>query len=70
MTLRNALGIKTDEKLLNAVRFAPEHRLGAGELLEQRVSFVYGSMGTRDNNVTKEQVRQAIIEQQGGVLHK
>ena len=70
MTFRNFLGIKTDETLLNLVRLAPEHRLSARELLEQCMSFVYGSLGTRNNNVTKEQVRQAIIEHQGGVLPK
>jgi len=70
MTLRSVLDIKTDERLLNAVRSAPQHRLDADELFEQRVSFVYGSMGARDGNVTKEQVRQVIMEQQGGVLHR
>lgn len=70
MTFRSVLSLKTDEKLLNAVRLASQHRLSADQLLEQRVSFVYGSMGKQENAMTKEQVRQVILEQQGAVLAK
>jgi len=70
MNLNSVLSLKTDDKLLAAVRLASQHRLNADELLEQRVSFVFGSMSSRDSGVTKDQVRQVILEQQGGVLHK
>lgn len=67
MSFRNVLSLKTDEKLLDAVRVASQQRLNADQLLEQRVSFVYGSMGKQDNSMTKERVRQVILEQQGAV---
>ena len=70
MILEGVLNLKTDEKLLTAVRLASQHRLNAEELLEQRVSFVYGSLGKSTAGMTKDHVRQVILEQQGGVLHK
>ncbi len=70
MITDSVLNLKTDEKLLKAVRDAAKHRLNADELMEQRVSFVFSSMSSGNAGVTKEQIRQMIIEQQGGVLHK
>lgn len=70
MILDSVLSLKTDERLLAAVREASLRKLNAEDLLEQRVSFVYGSIGTRVGSLTKDQVRQVIIEQHGGVLSK
>jgi hypothetical protein len=60
------LSLKTDQNLLDTVARAASRRMSVGEVLEQRVSFVYGSMDDK-SNVTRDQVRQLIIEQQGGV---
>jgi hypothetical protein len=53
------LELKTDEKLLNALKNAK--KLSAEEVLEQRVSFVYGSMKS-DSSVTREQVKKVLEE--------
>ena len=65
MTLDSVLSLKTDERLLDAVRRASLRKLDANDLMEQRVSFVYGSIGKDDTGITKEQVRKIILEQQG-----
>lgn len=65
MNFASVLSLKTDERLLNAARRAAEHKMSSGELMEQRVSFVYGSMGGDKSGVTKEHVRQVILEQGG-----
>jgi predicted transcriptional regulator len=70
MILDSVLSLKTDECLLDAVRQASLRKLNADDLLEQRVSFVYGSIGARIGSFTKDQVRQVFIEQHGGVLSK
>ena len=70
MILDSVLSLKTDDRLLDAVRSASSRKLNPEDLMEQRVSFVYGSIGTRFGSFTKEQVRQVILEQHGGVLHK
>ncbi len=60
------LSLKTDQSLLDAVARAAARKMSVGDLLEQRVSFVYGSMDS-GSNVTRDQVRKLIIEQQGGI---
>ena len=69
MSFANVLSLKTDEKLLNAVRRVAQQRLSADDLMEQRVSFVYSSMSSDKSGVTREHVRQIIL-QQGGVAAK
>jgi hypothetical protein len=63
--------IKTNADLLNKLRSAPARVASANDLLEQRVSFVFGSLA-RDSGVTRERVRQVLLEQVGGtaVAHK
>lgn len=63
MIIDSILGLKTDPRLLAAVHSASK-RLSPQEIMEQRVSFVYGSMG-HESNMTKEQVRRVILEQGG-----
>lgn len=58
------LSLKSSDKLLDAVRRAATRRMTSGELLEQRVSFAYGSMDST-SSVTREHVRQLILEQEG-----
>jgi hypothetical protein len=56
------IDLKTDSKLLNELKSA-KSKLTPREALEQRVSFVYGSMKS-DNALTKEQVKRAILDQE------
>lgn len=60
----NISGLKTDATLLEALEKTASKRLTAEEVLEQRISFVFGSMGS-DSNVTRQYIRQVIEEQEG-----
>ncbi|RON55977.1 hypothetical protein [Pseudomonas frederiksbergensis] len=61
---KNFLDLNTSPDLLLALKGASQHKQTAEEVLEQRVSFVYGSVGSK-NGVTREQVRKLILEQEG-----
>lgn len=71
MVIDRVLAMETGARLTDAIRKASERKISQSELMEQRVSFVFGSMDNQ-NGVTKEQVRQAILEQVGssGVAHQ
>ncbi|MDH5324390.1 MAG: hypothetical protein OEZ68_21600 [Gammaproteobacteria bacterium] len=60
----NISELKTDGQLLDALKKSSQVKLGPVEILEQRVSFVYGSMSS-DSNVTREHIKQVISEQEG-----
>ena len=62
--VRNVLDLKTNQDLLCALEKAAHRKQTADEILEQRVSFVYGSVGS-ENGVTREQVRMLILGQEG-----
>lgn len=66
MIVSNISSMKTRQSLLDAVHAAPQ-RLSPHELFEQKTSFVYGSLD-RANNMTKEEVRQAIRKQSGELV--
>lgn len=68
MTLESILSLKTDARLLDAVRRASERKMSSEDLLEQRISFVFGSMGN-GSSMTKERVREVLLEQ-GGLQQK
>jgi hypothetical protein len=61
---KNFLDLKTDPNLLSALRGAAQHKQTAAEILEQRVSFVYGAVDSQ-NGVTRDQIRKLILEQDG-----
>lgn len=58
------LAIKTDPQLLS--KLSAVHKPSPAEILEQRVSFAYSSVKA-SSGVTREQVRQVILDQCGGV---
>lgn len=58
------LNLKTNTGLLDALKVATAKKTSSKELLEQRVSFVYGSLKSK-SGVTRDQVRQVIVEQEG-----
>jgi hypothetical protein len=62
--VKNFFDVKTDHRLIAKLEHAAQHRQSSSEILEQSVSFVYGSMD-KSSGVTREQVRRIIIEQEG-----
>ena len=60
----NVAELKTSAELLEALEKAASRKLTAAEMLEQRVSFVFGSMDS-DSNVTHQHIKQVIAEQEG-----
>jgi SpoU rRNA methylase family enzyme len=56
------LTIKSKQGLLDAVQRAASRTMSPEERLEQRVSFVFGSI---DSTVTRDQVRDLLLEQEG-----
>lgn len=64
MIIDHAMSLKTDAGLLEVMRTTASKKLSSEEQLEQRVSYVYGLLHD-SSNVTKEQVRRAILEQVG-----
>lgn len=58
------LALKTDSTLLEALQKSASRKLTPKEILEQRVSFVFGSMD-HTSDVTREQVKQLILRQEG-----
>ena len=56
--------IKTDEKLLQALKRAAGHKPTAAELKEQRVSFIFGSM-KNSSNVTRSRIAELLKEHDG-----
>ena len=61
------LALKTDRHLLAKLQQPATHKPSPKEILEQRVSFVFGSIKPA-SGVTRERVRQVILEQDGGVI--
>jgi hypothetical protein len=57
--------LKTNAALLKALEKASHVKPSSGELLEQRVSFIYGSIGG-EGAVTREKIKQ-ILREQGAV---
>jgi hypothetical protein len=60
------LTLKTRPELLEALRSVAAKPMSAVDLLEQRVSFVYGSIDAA-SGVTRERVRQLILQQEGSM---
>lgn len=58
------LNLKTDSSLLKALKKASSEKPDAKELLEQRVSFIFGSLD-EDSPMTHEQIKQILDEQEG-----
>lgn len=64
MIIDGVLAMKTNANLLKAIQRVSSRKLSQEEITEQRVSFVFGSMDAK-NGVTKEHVRQVILNQSG-----
>lgn len=59
-----AIQLKTNSALLEALKKAASKKPTAKEVSEQRVSFVFGSLDSK-SSVTKEKIRQVIADQEG-----
>jgi hypothetical protein len=62
----NFFSAKADRRLIQKLEHAAQQRQSPKEILEQSVSFVYGSID-KESNVTRDQVRKIIVEQEGFV---
>lgn len=56
--------LKTNEKLIRALKTVADRRMSAEELRNQRVSFVLGSLPAR-SPVTRAQVEEAVEDYEG-----
>lgn len=56
--------LKTDNSLLKALEKASSEKPDAEELLEQRVSFIYGALDA-DSEMTRDAIKQILLEQEG-----
>ena len=54
--------LKTNSALLKALEKASQAKPSSGELLEQRVSFIFGSIDS-DGGVTRDKIKQMLVEQ-------
>lgn len=65
MSIDSILAMKTDPRLLESIQRAAVRPLSSEEMLAQRVSFVFGSVG-KDNGATRERVRDVILNLTSG----
>lgn len=56
--------LKTNEKLLNALHVALTKKTTSQDIMEQRVSYVFGSI-SKESNVTRERIRKLLAEHDG-----
>ncbi len=56
--------LKTDQSLLDRLERAASSKQTAQEKLEQRVSFIFGSLDSK-SEITRDKIRQLLKEQQG-----
>lgn len=60
----NVAELKSSPALLEALAKAASRKLTANDILEQRVSFVYGSIDSA-SSVTRQHIKQVIANQEG-----
>lgn len=58
------LELKTSSALLDALHNSLSKKPTAEEIMEQRVSYVFGSLDS-DSSVTRDRVRKLLAEQEG-----
>lgn len=61
------LKLKTDNSLLEALKKASEEKPNHNELLEQRVSFIFGSLKA-GSSITHDRIKKILVEQEGGAV--
>lgn len=58
------LQLKTDSSLIKALEKASAEKQSEEELLEQRVSFIFGTLDS-DSEMTREVIRKILVKQRG-----
>lgn len=58
------LNLKTDSALLASLREAKSKTMTEEEIREQRVSFVYSSMGDK-SDISRERIKEILDQQEG-----
>lgn len=58
------LNLSTEESLLDALKKASERKPTAEELMSQRVSFIFGSVGNT-SGITRSQIKDVLMMQTG-----
>lgn len=56
--------LRSSTELLDALQRSASRKLTNTEILEQRVSFVFGSMAS-SSSVTRQHIKQVIADQEG-----
>jgi len=64
MLIDTALGLRTSSRLAGALHLAKGKTISSKDLLEQRVSFVLGSVKP-ESDVTRERIREVVLSQGG-----
>ncbi len=67
MIIDSVLSMKTNAGLLDAIKRAASLHMTPKDIIEQRISFVYGSMDTK-NGITREQIRKVVLNQAGETI--
>ncbi len=61
------LKLKTDSSLLEALKKSSAEKPNHNELLEQRVSFIFGSLKA-ESGITHDRIKKILVEQEGGAV--
>lgn len=69
MHVDSIMALKTSLHILEAIQQAAQHKPSAEEVMEQRVSFVFGSLRSV-HHLTKAQVRQITIPKHIDTMRK
>lgn len=62
--IKQPLDLKTDSDLMARLMDASKHQPSAAELQQQRISFIYGTMG-KSSDVTRAQIEDALNQKAG-----
>jgi hypothetical protein len=61
--------LRDKSQLLSALQKSLQKKQTATDILEQRVSFVFGSLSTK-SNVTRQRVKEILEQQDGAIASK
>lgn len=64
MNIDSVLALKDDPAIRKAVNAAPK-TMSAVDVMEQRISYVYGSLKRKNPNLTRDRVRRVLQGQLG-----
>ncbi len=59
--------LKTSEELFKLIEKAKAHKPTENEIRQQRVSFIFGSLGKSSNAITRDRIQVVLDQQEGKV---